>query len=159
MCLTIIGLALILIFPASSLPWRFGLWPLLILAVINQELVKRKAYRDERRIDAAGQADVNPAPGHGPGVRVNAVAEALRRVLGFRFWVSVAQAFQPVQTCACVCGSMQANNFPQGSVYAPAPLKKDGLKEFKIPHLKRGIRVERKEFMANAISQPHRVTI
>jgi 1,4-dihydroxy-2-naphthoate octaprenyltransferase len=47
---TIIGLALILIFPASSLPWRFGLWPLLILAVINQELVKRKAYRDERRL-------------------------------------------------------------------------------------------------------------
>jgi 1,4-dihydroxy-2-naphthoate octaprenyltransferase len=48
--LTIIGLALILIFPAASLPWRFGLWPLLILAVINQELIKRKAYRDERRI-------------------------------------------------------------------------------------------------------------
>ena len=47
---TIIGLALILIFPAASLPWRFGLWPLLILAVINQELVKRKAYLDERRI-------------------------------------------------------------------------------------------------------------
>ena len=48
--LTIIGLALILIFPAASLPWRFGLWPLLILAVINQELVKRKAYRDEKRL-------------------------------------------------------------------------------------------------------------
>jgi 1,4-dihydroxy-2-naphthoate octaprenyltransferase len=48
--LTIIGLALILIFPAASLPWRYGLWPLLILAVISQELVKRKAYRDERRI-------------------------------------------------------------------------------------------------------------
>jgi 1,4-dihydroxy-2-naphthoate octaprenyltransferase len=48
--LTIIGLALILIFPAGALPWRFGLWPLLILAVINQELVKRKAYRDERRL-------------------------------------------------------------------------------------------------------------
>jgi 1,4-dihydroxy-2-naphthoate octaprenyltransferase len=47
---TIIGLVLILIFPAASLPWRFGLWPLLILAVINQELVKRKAYRDERRL-------------------------------------------------------------------------------------------------------------
>jgi len=47
---TIIGLALILIFPAASLPWRFGLWPLLLLAVINQELVKRKAYRDERRL-------------------------------------------------------------------------------------------------------------
>jgi 1,4-dihydroxy-2-naphthoate octaprenyltransferase len=48
--LTIIGLVLILIFPAASLPWRFGLWPLLILAVINQELIKRKAYRDEGRI-------------------------------------------------------------------------------------------------------------
>jgi 1,4-dihydroxy-2-naphthoate octaprenyltransferase len=48
--LTIIALALILIFPAAALPWRFGLWPLLILAVINQELVKRKAYRDERRL-------------------------------------------------------------------------------------------------------------
>jgi 1,4-dihydroxy-2-naphthoate octaprenyltransferase len=48
--LTIIGLALILIFPAASLPWRFGLWPLLILAVINQEIIKRKAYRDEGRI-------------------------------------------------------------------------------------------------------------
>jgi 1,4-dihydroxy-2-naphthoate octaprenyltransferase len=48
--LTIIGLALILIFPAASLPWRYGLWPLLILAVINQELVKRKAYLDEKRI-------------------------------------------------------------------------------------------------------------
>ena len=48
--LTIIWLALILIFPAASLPWRYGLWPLLILAVINQELVKRKAYLDERRI-------------------------------------------------------------------------------------------------------------
>ena len=48
--LTIIGLALILVFPAASLPWRLGLWPLLILAVINQELVKRKAYRDEGRL-------------------------------------------------------------------------------------------------------------
>jgi 1,4-dihydroxy-2-naphthoate octaprenyltransferase len=47
---TIIGLTLILIFPAAALPGRFGLWPLLILAVINQELVKRKAYLDERRI-------------------------------------------------------------------------------------------------------------
>jgi 1,4-dihydroxy-2-naphthoate octaprenyltransferase len=48
--LSIIGLALILIFPAAALPWRFGLWPLLILAVINQEFVKRKAYRDEGRL-------------------------------------------------------------------------------------------------------------
>ena len=47
---TIIGLVLILIFPAATLPWRFGLWPLLILAVINQEIIKRKAYRDEGRL-------------------------------------------------------------------------------------------------------------
>jgi 1,4-dihydroxy-2-naphthoate octaprenyltransferase len=53
--LTIIGLVLILIFPAASLPWRFGLWPLLILAVINQELVKRKAYLDERRLTLLGR--------------------------------------------------------------------------------------------------------
>ena len=52
--LTIIGLVLILIFPAASLPWRFGLWPLLILAVINQELIKRKAYRDEGRLKLLG---------------------------------------------------------------------------------------------------------
>ena len=53
--LTIIGLVLILIFPAASLPWRFGLWPLLILAVINQELIKRKAYRDEGRLKLLGR--------------------------------------------------------------------------------------------------------
>jgi 1,4-dihydroxy-2-naphthoate octaprenyltransferase len=53
--LTIIGLTLILIFPAAALPWRYGLWPLLILAVINQELVKRKAYRDEGRIRRLGR--------------------------------------------------------------------------------------------------------
>jgi 1,4-dihydroxy-2-naphthoate octaprenyltransferase len=48
--LTIIGLALILIFPAAGLPWRFGLVPLLILAVVNQELIKRRPYRDEGRL-------------------------------------------------------------------------------------------------------------
>ena len=52
---TIIGLVLILIFPAASLPWRFGLWPLLILAVINQEIIKRKAYRDEGRLKLLGR--------------------------------------------------------------------------------------------------------
>jgi 1,4-dihydroxy-2-naphthoate octaprenyltransferase len=52
---TIIGLVLILLFPAASLPWRFGLWPLLILAVINQELIKRKAYRDEARLKLLGR--------------------------------------------------------------------------------------------------------
>ena len=53
--LTSIGLVLILIFPAASLPWRLGLWPLLILAVINQELIKRKAYRDEGRLKLLGR--------------------------------------------------------------------------------------------------------
>jgi hypothetical protein len=31
------------------------LWPLLILAVINQELIKRKAYRDEGRLKLLGR--------------------------------------------------------------------------------------------------------
>jgi 1,4-dihydroxy-2-naphthoate octaprenyltransferase len=53
--LTIIGLVLILIFPAAGLPWRFGLWPLAILAVFNQELIKRKAYRDEGRLKLLGR--------------------------------------------------------------------------------------------------------
>ena len=48
--LTIIGLVLILIFPASALPWRFGLVPLTLLAVVNQELIKRKAYLQEGRL-------------------------------------------------------------------------------------------------------------
>jgi 1,4-dihydroxy-2-naphthoate polyprenyltransferase len=52
---TIIGLVLLLLFPAASLPWRFGLWPLLILAVVNQELIKRKAYRDEARLRLLGR--------------------------------------------------------------------------------------------------------
>jgi 1,4-dihydroxy-2-naphthoate octaprenyltransferase len=48
--LTILGLVLILIFPASVLPWRFGLVPLTILAVVNQELIKRKVYLREGRL-------------------------------------------------------------------------------------------------------------
>jgi len=48
--LTIIGLVVILFFPAATLPWRWGLWPLLLLAVVNQELIKRKAYRHEGRL-------------------------------------------------------------------------------------------------------------
>ncbi len=53
--LTIIGIVLILIFPAAVLPWRLGLWPLVILAVVNQELIKRKAYRDEHRLNLLGR--------------------------------------------------------------------------------------------------------
>jgi 1,4-dihydroxy-2-naphthoate octaprenyltransferase len=48
--LTILGLVLILVFPAAALPWRFGLWPLALLAVFNQELIKRKAYLQEGRL-------------------------------------------------------------------------------------------------------------
>ena len=48
--LTILVLMVILIFPASALPWRFGLVPLTILAVVNQELMKRKAYQNEGRL-------------------------------------------------------------------------------------------------------------
>lgn len=48
--LTIAVLALILIFPAAALPWRYGLVPLALLAVVNQELIKRKAYLDAGRL-------------------------------------------------------------------------------------------------------------
>ena len=53
--LSIIGIVVILILPAAALPWRFWLWPLLILAVVNQELIKRKAYRDEHRLNLLGR--------------------------------------------------------------------------------------------------------
>jgi 1,4-dihydroxy-2-naphthoate octaprenyltransferase len=48
--LTILGLLVILLFPAQPLPWRMLLWPLLLLAVVNQEMIKRKVYRDEARL-------------------------------------------------------------------------------------------------------------
>ncbi|MFZ5447327.1 MAG: hypothetical protein ACOZFS_01630 [Thermodesulfobacteriota bacterium] len=48
--LTILGLVIILFFPASALPWRLGLVPLTLLAVVNQELIKRKAYLQEGRV-------------------------------------------------------------------------------------------------------------
>lgn|GEM_PF-519298 len=49
--LTIICLIFILLFPAGVLPARWGLWGLLILALISQELIKRRAYYDEKRIN------------------------------------------------------------------------------------------------------------
>jgi 1,4-dihydroxy-2-naphthoate octaprenyltransferase len=52
--LTILGLAGLLFFPASPLPGRNALWPLLLLAVVNQELVKRRAYREQRRLRRLG---------------------------------------------------------------------------------------------------------
>lgn len=52
--LTIIGLGFCLFFPPSPLPFRAGLWLVLLLAIINQELVKRKAYRQESRLRLLG---------------------------------------------------------------------------------------------------------
>jgi len=40
----------LLFFPASPLPWRVALWPILLLAVVNQELLKRRAYRETARL-------------------------------------------------------------------------------------------------------------
>jgi hypothetical protein len=48
--LTITGLVCLLLFPANPLPFRWALWLLLGLAVVNQELVKRKAYLHEARL-------------------------------------------------------------------------------------------------------------
>lgn len=53
--LTILGLLAILLFPAPALPWRLGLWPLLILAVVNQELIKRKSYLEEAGLRRLGR--------------------------------------------------------------------------------------------------------
>jgi hypothetical protein len=48
--LVILGLLAIFFFPASPLPWRAALWPLLLLAAVNQEMLKRRAYRVESRL-------------------------------------------------------------------------------------------------------------
>ena len=48
--LTIACLTFLALFPAGALPLRLALWPLLLLAVVNQELIKRKAYREEVRL-------------------------------------------------------------------------------------------------------------
>lgn len=48
--LTIVCLVFYLFFPAGELPARWALWSLLVLALVNQELVKRRAYYDEGRI-------------------------------------------------------------------------------------------------------------
>jgi 1,4-dihydroxy-2-naphthoate octaprenyltransferase len=45
--LTMVGLGFCLFFPAAPLPSRNWLWPLLLLAVVNQELVKRRVYLKE----------------------------------------------------------------------------------------------------------------
>lgn len=48
--LTILGLAAVLFLPPSPLPCRNAIWPLLLLALVNQELIKRRAYRDQKRL-------------------------------------------------------------------------------------------------------------
>jgi len=48
--LLILLLLALLFFPASPLPYRAALWPVLLLAVVNQELLKRRAYREETRL-------------------------------------------------------------------------------------------------------------
>ena len=48
--LTMLFLVGLLFFPASPLPGRALIWPLLLLAVLNQELLKRRAYREEPRL-------------------------------------------------------------------------------------------------------------
>jgi 1,4-dihydroxy-2-naphthoate octaprenyltransferase len=48
--LVILLIVVLLFFPASPLPFRAAIWPVLVLAVFNQELLKRRAYRDETRL-------------------------------------------------------------------------------------------------------------
>lgn len=49
--LTIAGLVIALLFPANPLPFRTGFILLIILAVFNQELIKRKDYRREMGLE------------------------------------------------------------------------------------------------------------
>jgi 1,4-dihydroxy-2-naphthoate octaprenyltransferase len=53
--LTIIGLMVALLFPANPLPFQGGFILLIILAVVNQELIKRQVYRREARIRLLGR--------------------------------------------------------------------------------------------------------
>ncbi len=48
--LTITGLVVDLLFPPNPLPFRAGFILLILLAVVNQELIKKKAYRREARM-------------------------------------------------------------------------------------------------------------
>jgi 1,4-dihydroxy-2-naphthoate octaprenyltransferase len=52
--LVIAGLLICLFFPAASNLGHSWLWALIILALINQELVKRRAYYQEARIQLLG---------------------------------------------------------------------------------------------------------
>lgn len=46
--LTIVALVLCILFPAVPLPYHQGLWFIILLAVVNQEMVKRRQYRQPR---------------------------------------------------------------------------------------------------------------
>ena len=48
--LIIAGLVVDLLFPANPLPFRAGFILMILLAVVNQELIKQKAYRREARM-------------------------------------------------------------------------------------------------------------
>jgi len=52
--LMIAALVFCLLFPAASLRGQFWLWALIILALVNQELIKRRAYYQEARIRLLG---------------------------------------------------------------------------------------------------------
>ncbi|MBW1986764.1 MAG: hypothetical protein JRI50_05980 [Deltaproteobacteria bacterium] len=43
--LTIIGLVLCILLPAVRLPYHQGLWLIILVAVVNQEMIKRRQYR------------------------------------------------------------------------------------------------------------------
>jgi 1,4-dihydroxy-2-naphthoate octaprenyltransferase len=53
--LLIAGLAFSLLFPAAPLPFQAGFGFLILLAVVNQELIKRQAYRQEGRLKLLGR--------------------------------------------------------------------------------------------------------
>ena len=68
----------------------FGLWPLAILAVINQELIKRKAYRDEGRLKLLGRLTLTLHLGMGLVFVVMLWQVLWQKGSGFsvfRFWV------------------------------------------------------------------------
>ena len=52
--LTIVGLVIYLLFPAASLRGQAWLWALVLLALVNQELIKRRAYYQAARIRLLG---------------------------------------------------------------------------------------------------------
>ena len=64
-------------FPASPLPFRALIWPLLLLAVVNQELLKRRAYREEARLRRLCRLSLALHLGMGAGLLPDALAAAV----------------------------------------------------------------------------------